>query len=245
MAALTESPAWRALVAHHAATADVHMRDHFARDPARFERMSLRFEDWLIDVSKHRADDETMRLLVALAEQEAVPDAIRRMFEGARINLTEDRAVLHVALRNRANRPVTVDGRDVMPDVNAVLARMRSFTARLRDGAWKGHTGERITDVVNIGIGGSDLGPVMVTEALRPYWKEGLRAHFVSNVDGAHLSETLRDLDPARTLFIVASKTFSTLETLTNATAARRPPCPASRRARRAPSVRWSAYPGR
>ena len=162
-----------------------------------------------------------MKLLFALAEQAKVTDWRDRMFRGEKINGTEDRAVLHVALRNRSNRPILVDGQDVMPEVNAVLAKMRGFTDTLRSGAWKGHTGKRITDIVNIGIGGSDLGPVMATEALRPYWQNGLHAHFVSNVDGTHLVETLKPLDPQTTLFIVASKTFTTQETLMNARSAR------------------------
>jgi glucose-6-phosphate isomerase len=159
--------------------------------------------------------------LLALSQHADVAGWRDKMFSGARINGTEDRAVLHVALRNRSNRPIVVDGADVMPQINGVLARMRDFTDRLRGGDWKGHTGKSITDVVNIGIGGSDLGPVMVTEALRPYWKSGMRAHFVSNVDGTHMAETLERVDPERTLFIVASKTFTTQETLTNARTAR------------------------
>ena len=175
------------------------------------------FVDW----SKHRVTDETLRLLAALAKQADVEGARDAMFSGAKVNLTEGRAVLHVALRNRSNRPILVDGEDVMPAVNAVLAKMRAFTERVRSGAWTGHTGKAITDVVNIGIGGSDLGPVMVTEALKPYARRDLTAHFVSNVDGTHLAETLRRVDPERTLFVVASKTFTTQETLTNARSAR------------------------
>jgi glucose-6-phosphate isomerase len=162
-----------------------------------------------------------MRLLTALAKQQDVEGWRDKMFAGEKINGTEHRAVLHVALRNRSNRPILVDGKDVMPEVNAVLAKMRDFTDRVRSGAWKGHTGKTITDIVNIGIGGSDLGPVMVTEALRPYWKEGLQTHFVSNVDGTQIAETLERVDPERTLFIVVSKTFTTQETLTNARSAR------------------------
>jgi glucose-6-phosphate isomerase len=199
----------------------VTMRELFATDPQRFAKMSREACGVFVDWSKHRATDETMRLLVALAKQADVETWRDKMFSGAKINGTEDRAVLHVALRNRSNRPIQVDGKDVMPAVNAVLKKMRDFTDRLRDGRWKGHTGKTITDVVNIGIGGSDLGPVMVTEALRPYWKADLRAHFVSNVDATHLAETCKGLDPERTLFIVASKTFTTQETLTNARSAR------------------------
>ncbi len=197
------------------------MRELFARDPERFAKMSREACGIFVDYSKHRATNETLGLLLDLAKQQGVEAWRDKMFRGAKINGTEDRAVLHVALRNRDNHPILVDGKDVMPEVNAVLAKMRDFTDRLRDGRWKGHTGKTITDVVNIGIGGSDLGPVMVTEALRPYWKPGLRAHFVSNIDGTHLVETVKELDPERTLFIVASKTFTTQETITNATSAR------------------------
>jgi glucose-6-phosphate isomerase len=221
MSALTSSPAWRALLDHQKLIANTTMRELFAADPARFAKMSREACGVFVDWSKHRATDETMRLLLALAQQADVAGWRDKMFSGAKINSTEDRAVLHVALRNRSNRPILVDGTDVMPLVNGVLAKMRDFTERLRSGAWTGHTGKSITDVVNIGIGGSDLGPVMVTEALRPYWKAGMRAHFVSNVDGTHLAETLRRVDPERTLFIVASKTFTTQETLTNARTAR------------------------
>ncbi|HEX7843964.1 MAG TPA: glucose-6-phosphate isomerase, partial [Kofleriaceae bacterium] len=218
---LTSSPAWKALLEHKQTIAATHMRELFAADPQRFARMSREACGIFVDWSKHRATDETWRLLLALAQQADVAGWRDQMFSGARINGTEDRAVLHVALRNRTNRPILVDGADVMPQINAVLAKMRDFTERLRSGAWRGHTGEAITDVVNIGIGGSDLGPVMVTEALRPYWKPGMRAHFVSNVDGTHIAETLARVDPERTLFIVASKTFTTQETLTNARTAR------------------------
>jgi glucose-6-phosphate isomerase len=197
------------------------MRELFSKDPERFAKMSREACGVFLDYSKHRTTDETLRLLFALARQAEVEKWRDRMFAGDKINGTEGRSVLHVALRNRSNRPMLSDGKDVMLEVNAVLAKMRAFTERLRSGTWKGHTGQSITDVVNIGIGGSDLGPVMVTEALRSYWKPGMRAHFVSNVDGTHLAETVRELDPARTLFIVASKTFTTQETLTNARSAR------------------------
>jgi len=197
------------------------MRELFASDPGRFETLSVRFDDLLVDLSKNRITTETLERLVALAEQAEVPAWIGRMFAGERINITEDRAVLHVALRNRSNRPIEVDGQDVMPQVNAVLDKMRGFCEAVRSGAWLGHTGRQITDIVNIGIGGSDLGPVMVTEALRPYGHPRLKAHFVSNIDGTHIVETLRRVDPETTLFIVASKTFRTQETLTNAHTAR------------------------
>jgi glucose-6-phosphate isomerase len=221
MSKLTESPAWKALQAHQRELADVQMRDLFAADPERFSRYSLRLDDLLLDFSKNRITDETLRLLLALAEQADVPGWIERTLSGEKINVTEGRAVLHTALRNRSGRPVQLDGQDVMPGIQAVLEKVRDLTERVRSGAWKGHTGKAITDVVNIGIGGSDLGPVMVTEALRPYWKEGLSAHFVSNVDGTHLAETLRRLDPETALFVVASKSFTTQETLTNARSAR------------------------
>ncbi len=184
--------------------------------------MTRTLDDIVVDFSKNRINDRTLELLLSLAEERGVPDFIERMFRGERINATEQRSVMHVALRNRSARPMEVDGQDVMPAVREVLAKMRDFTERLRSGAHRGYTGEPITDVVNIGIGGSDLGPLMVCEALRPYVREGMRAHFVSNVDAAHLMQTVSDLDPARTLFIVASKTFTTLETLTNARSARR-----------------------
>jgi glucose-6-phosphate isomerase len=218
----TDLPEWRALEAHRDAMRGVHLRDLFARDPARAARYTTSLGDHVfVDWSKHRITDETVRLLLDLARARGVEAARDAMFAGARINTTEDRAVLHVALRNRSERPILVDGQDVMPGVREVLGRMRDFCARVRSGDWVGHTGEPITDVVNIGIGGSDLGPVMVTEALRPYWHERLRPHFVSNVDGTHVAETLRRLRPESTLFVVASKTFTTQETLANAHTAR------------------------
>ncbi|MEO8704287.1 MAG: glucose-6-phosphate isomerase [Kofleriaceae bacterium] len=222
MSTLTSSPAWKALSDHKASIEKTPMRDLFAKDADRFTRMSREACGVFVDYSKHRATDETLKLLVALAQQQGVEAWRDKMFAGSKeLNGTEDRAVLHVALRNRSKRPIVVDGQDVTPAVEAVLAKMRTFTDRVRSGDWKGHTGKTITDVVNIGIGGSDLGPVMVTEALKPYWKPGLSVHFVSNVDGTHIAETVKTLDPERTLFIVASKTFTTQETLTNATSAR------------------------
>ena len=199
----------------------VHLRTVFEDDAQRFDKFSLQLKDLLFDYSKHRITAETVALLIELAEQMHVPQFIERMFRGERINFTERRPVLHIALRNRSNRSIEVDGEDVMPLVNQVLDKMRRFTEDVRSGAWRGYTGESITDIVNIGIGGSDLGPVMVSEALRPYWKDGLRVHFVSNIDGTHLTETLKGLRPASTLFTVASKTFTTQETITNATSAR------------------------
>jgi glucose-6-phosphate isomerase len=221
MSQLTESRAWKALQNHRREMDGVHIRALFDREPNRFEAFSLRLEDLLFDYSKHRITPETMQLLFDLARQADLPGWTERMFSGERINITEDRPVLHVALRNQSSRPILVDGQDVMPEVRRVLAKMRRFSESVRSGAWKGYTGKAITDVVSIGIGGSDLGPVMVTEALRPYWKEGLRVHFVSNIDGTQIAETLKRCHPETTLFCVASKTFTTQETITNATTAR------------------------
>ena len=221
MPTLTQRPIWQALSRHHADMATTHLRDLFAQEPDRFARLSLRLDDILLDYSKNRVTDETLRLLFGLAREARLEDWRGRLFAGDRINSTEGRAVLHVALRNRANRPIVVDGHDVMPGVNAVLAHMRAFSESVRSGAWTGQTGQRITDVVNIGIGGSDLGPVMVCEALRPYQSPTLRLHFVSNVDGTHMAEVLKRVVPETTLFIVASKTFTTQETIANARTAR------------------------
>ena len=216
-----DQPAWKALEAHQQEFSLTQMRDLFQDDPQRFERYSLRFNDLLLDFSKNLISDKTLGLLRELARQMELPSWIEKMFSGERINSTEDRAVLHIALRNRSNRPIVVDGQDVMPGVNAVLQHMREWTDAVRSGQWRGYTGKRITAIVNIGIGGSDLGPVMVTEALKPYRRRDLKIHFVSNVDGTHIAETLRELDPETTLFIIASKTFTTQETLTNALSAR------------------------
>ena len=221
MSRLTISEAWKSLQAHKEVIAAQHMRDLFSADPRRFDTFSLRYGDMLLDYSKNIITGETMRLLRDLAVQADLPGWIRRMFTGDKINTTEKRAVLHVALRNRSNRPVLVDGVDVMPQVNAVLDRMRAFTNAVRQGTWTGYDGKAITDVVNIGIGGSDLGPVMVTEALKPYAQKGLDVRFVSNVDGSHLVEALKHCQPGTTLFLVASKTFATQETMTNARTAR------------------------
>jgi glucose-6-phosphate isomerase len=221
MTALIRSGAWKALKTHQKEMASVHMRDLFAADPKRFDRFSVRFGDILLDYSKNIITERTLGLLFDLARQAELPGWIGRMFNGDKINFTENRAVLHTALRNRSNRAIKVDGKDVMPQVNAVLAHMREFSESVRQGRWLGYTGKAITDVVNIGIGGSDLGPVMATEALKPYALPHLRAHFVSNVDGTHLVETLKPLNPETTLFIVSSKTFTTQETLTNARSAR------------------------
>ncbi len=221
MPLISHTPQWRALEAHWQDLSRVQMGELFAEDPGRAERLSLRAAGIYLDYSKNRITDETLRLLLELAEAAELRRWIGRMFAGERINTTEGRSVLHVALRNRSNRPIWVDGEDVMPGVRAVLARMGHFVTSVRSGEWAGFTGKRITDVVNIGIGGSNLGPLMVCEALRPYQTPELRVHFVSNIDGTHLAETLRDLDPETTLFIVSSKTFTTLETLTNACSAR------------------------
>ncbi len=221
MSRLTTSRAWKALEAHKEIIVGQHMRDMFAADPRRFDTFSLRFKDMLLDYSKNRITDETMRLLRDLAVQADLQGWIENMFNGSKINTTEGRAVLHVALRNRADRPIFVDGEDVMPQVNAVLERMQAFSTAVRQGTWTGYSGKPISDVVNIGIGGSDLGPVMVTEALKPYAQEGLHVRFVSNIDGTHLAETLKRCRPETTLFLVASKTFTTLETMTNAGTAR------------------------
>ena len=218
---LVKSSAWKRLGAHYESMAHVHMRDLFQRDPQRFERFSTRVDDLLLDYSKNRITEETMELLLELARQADVTGWCDRMFRGEKINNTEDRAVLHVALRNRSAQPIMVDGENVMPKVEAVLAKMREFSAAVRGGGWTGYSGKAISDVVNIGIGGSDLGPYMATEALRPYGSAGLRVHFVSNVDATQIAETLRRVEPETTLFIVASKTFTTQETLTNARTAR------------------------
>lgn len=216
----TELPAWRQLEAHFLHLQAVHMRDLFAEDPGRFDRFHAQFEDILVDYSKNLITPETMALLIQLAQEAGLEESIHAMFSGQPINRTEGRPVLHIALRNRTNEPIYVNGEDVMPDVNRVLDHMKRFSEEVISGAWKGCTGKTITDIVNIGIGGSDLGPLMVTEALRPYWKN-ITPHFVSNIDGTHIQETLKRVDPERTLFIIASKTFTTQETMTNAMTAR------------------------
>ncbi len=221
MPPIHKTAAWSALERHSETAVKLHMRELFAEDPARFDRFSLRLADLLLDYSKNRITAETMDLLVDLARAAGVEEMRDRMFAGERINNTENRAVLHVALRSTADQVFQVDGENVVPAVHRVLDHMRAFSDAVRDGHHTGATGQAITDVVNIGIGGSDLGPVMVTEALRPYWHERIRPHFVSNVDATHIVETLKPLNPETTLFIVASKTFTTQETLTNAHTAR------------------------
>jgi len=221
MTSLTQYPVWNALCAHQKSVAPLHMRDFFAADAKRFEKFSLQFGGLLLDYSKHRITEETLPLLIQMAREANIETWREKMFAGDKINITENRAVLHTALRNRTNTPVYVDGKDVMPEVNAVLAHMRTFSDQVRSGNWKGYTGKRITDIVNIGIGGSDLGPVMACQALKPYAQAGLNIHFVSNIDGAHLMLALEKCNAETTLFIVASKTFTTQETMTNAHSAR------------------------
>ncbi|HEY8401973.1 MAG TPA: glucose-6-phosphate isomerase [Cytophagaceae bacterium] len=218
---LTEFNSWKKLTEHYKSVSNLQMRDLFQKDPQRFNKFSLQLNDLLLDYSKNRITEETIALLIELAKEAQLSKAIDAMFSGEKINNTENRAVLHVALRNRSNTPIKVDGEDVMPKVNAVLEKMKGFTESVRSGAWKGYSGKSITDVVNIGIGGSDLGPYMVTEALKPYGHQSLKVHFVSNVDGTHIAETLKKLNAETTLFIIASKTFTTQETITNAESAK------------------------
>ena len=217
----TKTLAWKELEMHAHEMQQRHMKDLFAQDPERFARFSQQFEDILLDYSKNLVTQETLELLYRLAEDCHVKEATEKMFTGEKINGTEDRSVLHVALRNQNGQPIYVDGEDVMPAVRDTLERMQRFAGRVHDGSHVGYTGKPLTQVVNIGIGGSDLGPVMVTEALKPYWIEGRQVYFVSNIDGTHLAETLKRVDPETTLFLVASKTFTTQETMTNARSAR------------------------
>lgn len=213
--------AWKALEAHFASIKDTHLKTLFSEDENRFQDFTLQLNDILVDYSKNRINKETLELLINLAKECGLEKSIKAMFDGEKINQTEDRAVLHTALRNRSNNPINVEGKDVMPDVNRVLDHMKSFCKEVHEGSWKGYTGKKITDIVNIGIGGSDLGPVMVTEALKPYQLVGMRTHFVSNVDGSHIAEVLKSINSETTLFIIASKTFTTQETMTNAHTAR------------------------
>ena len=221
LAPLTRRPEWAALKEHYQKIQPMHLRDLFAADPTRGERLTAEAVGLYFDYSKHRITDETLDMLVQLAELSGLRDHIDAMFRGDRINLTEDRAVLHIALRAPKGQSIMVDGEDVVPRVHEVLDRMADFADRVRSGVWKGHTGKRIRHVVNIGIGGSDLGPVMAYEALKAYSARDLTFRFVSNVDGTDFAEATRDLDPAETLFIISSKTFTTLETMTNAHTAR------------------------
>jgi len=202
----TTTSAWINLKSHFERIKDVSMIDMFRNEPDRFSRYSLRFEDMLVDYSKNIISDETMSLLLSLADECDVKGAIDQMFAGERINETENRSVLHVALRNRSNVPIMVDDKDVMPEVNAVLGKMEGFSAKIITGTWKGYTGKPVSDIVNIGIGGSDLGPVMATEALKHYGKPHLHIHFISNIDGTHITETLRGLSPETTLFMVRKR---------------------------------------
>jgi glucose-6-phosphate isomerase len=215
-----QTHAFSLLTKHKAEMADTTIKDLFVNDTERFKKFSVRFEDILLDYSKNLITDKTKAILVALANECELDDAIERMFTGDVINQTENRAVLHTALRNRSNSPIAVDGHEIMPDINAVLEKMKVFSEKVISGNWKGYSGKAITDVVNIGIGGSDLGPVMVTEALKPY-KNHLSLHFVSNVDGTHIAEVLKKINPETTLFLIASKTFTTQETMSNANSAR------------------------
>ncbi|NTU62407.1 MAG: glucose-6-phosphate isomerase, partial [Chloroflexi bacterium] len=221
MTPLTQLPAWKALRAHYQAVRDAQLRDLFAADPQRGERLVAEEVGLYLDYSKQRVTAETMKLLIELANECDLRQKIDAMFRGDKINLTENRAVLHVALRAPRDGVINVDGRNVVPEVHAVLEKMSAFTERVRRGEWTGYTGQRIRNVVNIGIGGSDLGPVMAYEALRHYSQRDLVFRFVSNVDGTDFAEAVIDLDPAETLFIVASKTFTTQETMTNAHTAR------------------------
>ncbi|WP_422007032.1 glucose-6-phosphate isomerase [Roseivirga pacifica] len=217
----TETKSWKALKEHYQKISDKHMRSLFAEDPKRFEKLSTTFNDILVDYSKNIITSDTLTLLMNLADECGVKQAIETMFNGEKINATEDRAVLHTALRNKSNRAVLADGEDVMPLVNAALAKMKTFADQITAGKWLGYTGKPIKNIVNIGIGGSDLGPVMVTEALKPYATFGITPYFVSNVDGTHLAETLKKVDAEETLFMIASKTFTTQETMTNAHSAK------------------------
>jgi glucose-6-phosphate isomerase len=221
MSPITETPEWRALAAHYDEVRDLHLRDLFAGDEERGERLTAEAEGVYLDYSKNRITDETVRLLLELAHRAGLRDRIDAMFRGDKINITEDRAVLHVALRAPEGAVIEVDGDNVVPQVHAVLRKMAEFTERVRSGAWTGHTGKSVRNVVNIGIGGSDLGPAMAAEALRDFSRRDMTFRFVSNVDGTDFWECTHDLDPAETLFVVSSKTFTTLETLTNARSAR------------------------
>jgi glucose-6-phosphate isomerase len=218
---LTQRQAWRDLVSHHKKARGLHLRDLFAKDPKRGERLTAEAAGLFLDYSKNRVTDRTLKLLFQLAKESGLRERMDAMFRGEKINVTENRAVLHVALRAPKDATILVDGKNVVPEVHAVLDKMAGFSDRVRSGEWKGHTGKRIKNVINIGIGGSDLGPVMAYEALRHYSERSMTFRFVSNVDGIDFAEATRDLDPAETLFIVSSKTFTTLETMTNAETAR------------------------
>jgi glucose-6-phosphate isomerase len=218
---LTERRAWNALAAHHQSVRELHLRKLFADDPKRGERMTAEAVGLYLDYSKNRITDETLKLLLQLADESGLRERIDAMFRGEKINITENRAVLHVALRAPRRASIVVDGENVVPQVHAVLDKMADFSNRVRSGGWKGHTGKPIRNVINIGIGGSDLGPVMAYEALKHYSERAMTFRFVSNVDGTDFAEAVQDLDAAETLFIISSKTFTTLETMTNAHTAR------------------------
>ncbi len=222
MTDLIESPAWVALKEHYKEIKDLHMRDMFAEDPHRFEKYSAYLNDILLDYSKNRINEKSMQLLMDLAKQAKIEQWRDKMFSGEAINITENRSVLHIALRNRSNKPIRVNGKNVMTPINAVLSQMRSFSDQVRSGEWHGYNGSRIKSIVNIGIGGSDLGPHVICEAMKPYAQRGLKVYFVSNVDATLLTETLKEVDPESTLFIIASKTFTTMETMLNAFSARK-----------------------
>lgn len=217
----TETAAWKALLAHHTEIKTVQMKDLFKKDPKRFEKMSITLNDIIFDYSKNIITDETLEKLLQLAEDCKVKNAMEAIFDGEKINGTENRAVMHTALRNFSGQSMSIDGEDVMPEVRETREKMKVFCEKIHSGEWKGYSGKKIKNIVNIGIGGSDLGPVMVTEALKPYWIEGINAYFVSNVDGTQIVETLKNLNPEETLFTIASKTFTTQETMTNAQTAR------------------------
>ncbi|WP_417369169.1 glucose-6-phosphate isomerase [Gelidibacter japonicus] len=217
----TKTNAWKALVAHQKEMNEVQMKDLFKQNPKRFEKMSLYFGDILFDYSKNIISEKTFVKLLQLADECKVKEAREAMFAGEKINQTEDRAVMHTALRSFSDQPMTIDGEDIMPEIRETREKMKAFCKKIHNGEWKGYSGKKIKNIVNIGIGGSDLGPVMVTEALKPYWIEGIKAHFVSNVDGTQIVETLKHLNPEETLFTIASKTFTTQETMTNAHTAR------------------------
>ncbi len=218
----TETPAWKSLVDHQTKMKKVQMKDLFAKDSKRFEKMSIELGDILFDFSKNLITEETIEKLLKLTEDCKVKEARKAMFDGEKINQTEDRAVMHTALRNFSGNPVMVDGKDIMPEIRETRQKMKSFCEKIHNGDWRGYTGKKIRDIVNIGIGGSDLGPEMVTAALKPYWVEGIYVHFISNVDGTQIVETLKNLNPEETLFTIASKTFTTQETMTNAHTARK-----------------------
>jgi glucose-6-phosphate isomerase len=218
----TQTESWKYLQEHYKAMKSVHMWDLFENDPERFSKFSLKFNDILLDYSKNIITSETMYTLLELAEEMKINDAIEKMFSGGRINETENRAVLHTALRNSSNKAVFVDDKDVIPQIKEVLQQIEDFSEKVTSGQWVGFSGKAISDIVNIGIGGSDLGPVMVTEALKPYHKINIKTHFISNIDGTQIVETLRQLNPETTLFLIASKTFTTQETMTNAHTAKK-----------------------